>query len=275
MKFPYGVADFHQLITEGYFYADRTGHIPLIEEAGKQLLFLRPRRFGKSLLLSLLEHYYDLAKADDFARLFGHLTIGRNPTPKHNQYFVLKWDFSAVSPAGTPEQVRGALHNHVNYMQAHELTLKTAFLTLLFNDLLYVMDSETTVGRRYADLTMILRPDLRRYLVLDLLLEFKYVKLSETGLSGAEVRALSAAELRALPAVQRQLQEAREQLPAYRRGIEDRYGVGLGLALRLRAYAVVAVGFERLVWEEPAEGQEPVSAAANDKFVSAPTHAAA
>jgi hypothetical protein len=61
MNFPYGIADFYQLITEGCFYADRTGHIPLIEKAGKQLLFLRPRRFGKSLLLSMLENYYDLS----------------------------------------------------------------------------------------------------------------------------------------------------------------------------------------------------------------------
>nr|VFK61513.1 MAG: Predicted AAA-ATPase [Candidatus Kentron sp. TUN]VFK70321.1 MAG: Predicted AAA-ATPase [Candidatus Kentron sp. TUN] len=81
MKFPYGMADFHSLITEGYFYADRTDHIPLLEEAGKQLLFLRPRRFGKSLLLSMLENYYDLNKADRFEALFGHLAIGKTPPP--------------------------------------------------------------------------------------------------------------------------------------------------------------------------------------------------
>jgi len=114
MKFPYGIADFYKLITAGHFYADRSSHIPHIEEAGEQLLFLRPRRFGKSLLLSMLENYYDLRKANEFERLFGHLAIGRNPTPKHNQYFVLKWDFSAVEPSGTPQQVRESLHQHLN-----------------------------------------------------------------------------------------------------------------------------------------------------------------
>jgi hypothetical protein len=94
MKFPYGICDFQKIITEAYFYADRTDLIPLIEETGSQLLFLRPRRFGKSLLLSMLENYYDLAKTDKFEQLFGHLSIGQKPTANRNSYFVLKWDFS-------------------------------------------------------------------------------------------------------------------------------------------------------------------------------------
>ena len=65
-KFPYGISNFAKIVTERYFYIDRTDLIPTIEEAGDQLLFLRPRRFGKSLLLSMLEHYYDLARTDDF-----------------------------------------------------------------------------------------------------------------------------------------------------------------------------------------------------------------
>jgi hypothetical protein len=592
MKFPYGIADFYKLITGGYFYVDRTGHIPRIEEAGEHLLFLRPRRFGKSLLLSTLENYYDLAKADEFDRLFGHLAIGRNPTPKRNQYFVMKWDFSAVDPSGDAEQIRRALQGHINdqieqfagyyqpwlsqpiavnpdnalssfqrmlnavrltphrlyllideydnfaneilmggqsasrpryesllqgegmlkavfkmvkaaaagwgldrvfitgvapvvlsdmtsgynvaeniylrrqfhdlcgfteveisralaevvagcglpaskaeealtqmrlyyngyrftdaptdliynptlalyflknyqencafpsnmldenlamdrgkltyiaglprgaevivkaieddadlavpalahrfgvedvirlpkdatfmasllyyfgaltlagrtpyfelqlripnlvirelylerlralllpeaedqqegqraaqalqragdlqplcdfleqryfkilsnrdYPQANELTVKTAFLTLLFNNLLYVMDSETTVGRRYADLTMIVRPDARQSQVYDLLLEFKFLKLRDAGLTGEKAGAMKPAELAALPAVQGKLEEARAQALAYRRELEERYKA----ELRLRAFAVVALGFERLVWEE-------------------------
>lgn len=114
MKFPYGNCDFYDIITEQYFYVDRTDHIPLIEKAGKYLLFLRPRRFGKSLLLSMLQNYYDVAKADDFERLFGQLAIGKDPTPLHNQYFILKWDFSAVSPARDIQQVQQTLYNHIN-----------------------------------------------------------------------------------------------------------------------------------------------------------------
>ncbi|MGH9846519.1 MAG: AAA family ATPase, partial [Blastocatellia bacterium] len=114
MKFPYGIADFHKVITHDYFYVDRTSCIPHIEDAGLQLLFLRPRRFGKSLLLSMLENYYDLEKADEFERLFGRLAIGKQPTPLHNQYFVLKWDFSAVNPHGEPDAIERALHNYLN-----------------------------------------------------------------------------------------------------------------------------------------------------------------
>ncbi|MDU9047223.1 MAG: AAA family ATPase [Candidatus Electrothrix sp. Rat3] len=114
MKFPYGICDFQKIISQGYFYADRTNLIPLLEETGDQLLFLRPRRFGKSLLLSMLENYYDLAKEDTFAQLFGNLKIGKNPTPRHNSYFVLKWDFSAVSPQGATEEIRQHLHDYLN-----------------------------------------------------------------------------------------------------------------------------------------------------------------
>ena len=76
MRFPYGLADFRKIREEGYFYVDRTDRIARLEEAGSQLLFLRPRRFGKSLWLSTLENYYDLARADDFDRLFGELVDG-------------------------------------------------------------------------------------------------------------------------------------------------------------------------------------------------------
>ncbi len=114
MKFPYGICIFYEIITEGYFYSDRTERIPMIEEAGKYLLFLRPRRFGKSLLLSMLENYYDVAKADEFKNVFGHLAIGKSPTQRHNRYFVMKWDFSAVDPQGDPKQVRQALYDHIN-----------------------------------------------------------------------------------------------------------------------------------------------------------------
>ncbi len=114
MRFPYGIADFRAIRNEGYFYADRTDRIPLIEQAGKQLLFLRPRRFGKSLWLSVLENYYDLARAADFGPLFGDLKIGRNPTPLHNRYFVMRWDFSMVDPRGDADAIAASLYDHIN-----------------------------------------------------------------------------------------------------------------------------------------------------------------
>ncbi|MCD6224780.1 MAG: AAA family ATPase [Deltaproteobacteria bacterium] len=113
MKFPYGISDFKSLVTEGYFYCDRTNKIPLIENAKSQL-FIRPRRFGKSLVLSMLENYYDVAKKDKFEAIFGNLKIGKNPTELRNSYFILKFDFSCVDPTGSAEEVKTALFNHIN-----------------------------------------------------------------------------------------------------------------------------------------------------------------
>jgi len=114
LKFPYGISNFHRIVTNNYFYVDRTNHIRLIEDAGDQILFLRPRRFGKSLLLSMLENYYDVAKADEFDKLFGNLAIGKNPTPLHNQYLVMKWDFSNINPKGEAQQIEMRLYHYIN-----------------------------------------------------------------------------------------------------------------------------------------------------------------
>ncbi|OAD20226.1 hypothetical protein THIOM_004089 [Candidatus Thiomargarita nelsonii] len=114
LKFSYGISNFHRIITANFFFVDRTKHIQLIEDAGDQLLFLRPRRFGKSLLLSMLENYYDVAKADEFERLFGNLAIGQNPTPLHNQYLIMKWDFSVINAQGEIADLKHALHDHLN-----------------------------------------------------------------------------------------------------------------------------------------------------------------
>ncbi len=592
MKFPYGMSDFRQIIDEGYFFIDRTAHIRVIEELGHQLLFLRPRRFGKSLLLSLLENYYDIQRADEFEQLFGHLAIGQNPTPLRNRYLVMRWDFSVVNSVGTPEAIQYSLYAHINrwidtfthqyrpllsreiplnpvdatvslaaavdvvresgqrlyllldeydnfanevlmaggrvnqqryealvygdgvlktvfknikaagagrgldrvfitgvspvvlsdstsgynvaenvslspaledvcgfweaeiaetlsqlarqcnfppekaaealgqmrafyngyafayasghsiynptlalyyfkhfaqtcaaprtmldsnfatdrnkiayvaglpngdkvildavqdtspitirrledrfgvaemlspaqdrifmasllyylgvltlrqetergdmtlqvpnlvvrrlyvdrlrqlllpdpqrrdevevltsaffgegalgpvcafveqrlfplldnrdYRWANELTLKTAFLTLLFEDTFYVVDSEAAIGRNYADLALILRPEMRKYRLLDLLLEFKFFKLADLDLNGEQVRALSREDAARLPQVQRGLSAAGEQLARYREALTAQYGA----VLRLRTYAVIGLGFERLVWAE-------------------------
>lgn len=114
MKFPYGLADFYKIRKEGYFYQDRTAYLRAVEERGSQLIFLRPRRFGKSLWLSTLANYYDVACAADFAMLFADLTIGQDPTPLHNHHFILRWDFSKVAAFGDVEEVVQRLYNIIN-----------------------------------------------------------------------------------------------------------------------------------------------------------------
>jgi hypothetical protein len=114
IRFPYGISNFHAIRTEGYLYLDRTQHFAGLEEAGKQLVFLRPRRFGKSLLLSTLASYYDIKAAGQFESLFGGLEVGRNPTAERNSYLILRWDFSKVSAQGDSGQIKGSLFEVLN-----------------------------------------------------------------------------------------------------------------------------------------------------------------
>ncbi len=114
MKLPYGLADFPRLITDGYVYLDRTAHIRRLEELGQTLLFVRPRRFGKTLWLQTLAAYYDLRRADEHQRLFGGLEIGADPTPSAHRYFILHWNLSNVDPLGTVESIGEALDDYVN-----------------------------------------------------------------------------------------------------------------------------------------------------------------
>jgi hypothetical protein len=100
LELPYGIADFSRIIKSGRTYVDRTSHIRDVESLGENLLFIRPRRFGKSLWLQTLAAYYDLRTADEHEELFGRLAIGRDPTPQAHRYFVLQWDFSWISPSG-------------------------------------------------------------------------------------------------------------------------------------------------------------------------------
>ncbi|QEP42057.1 AAA family ATPase [Ectothiorhodospiraceae bacterium BW-2] len=110
----YGLGHFKTLREEGGLYFDRTHLLPELEAAGRQLLFLRPRRFGKTLWLTLLESYYDIAAADQFDPLFGDLAIGQNPTPNRNRYFMLKWNFSVIDPGGDYQQLVSRIHRHIN-----------------------------------------------------------------------------------------------------------------------------------------------------------------
>jgi hypothetical protein len=97
-RLPYGISNFETIRIENYIYIDKTQHIELLEdEDNKNLFFTRPRKFGKSLLFSMLSYYYDINQADKFEQLFGDLYIGQHPTPRHNTYLVLNFDFSGLN----------------------------------------------------------------------------------------------------------------------------------------------------------------------------------
>jgi hypothetical protein len=98
LKIAYGDADFASIRTSGSFYQDRTHFITILEEKGTKFpAFLRPRRFGKSLFISMLHYYYGREHKDQFQTLFGDLHVGKNPTPLANQFFILRFDFSGIT----------------------------------------------------------------------------------------------------------------------------------------------------------------------------------
>lgn len=112
IKIPYGMANFESLILQGYHYVDRTHYISIMEEMGeKNIAFLRPRRFGKSLLVNMLRDYYDIRKKEKWQSLFGKYYIGKNPTALASSYMMLHFDFSAIMTDSEVAAHNGFLFN--------------------------------------------------------------------------------------------------------------------------------------------------------------------
>ena len=109
-RIPYGMQNFEDVIKEDCYYVDKTPFIEQIEESNKYFFFIRPRRFGKTLTLSMLENYYDINKKDKFDEIFDKLYIGQNPTPEHNTYLIIHLNFAEVA-AGLDDYKDG-LDNH-------------------------------------------------------------------------------------------------------------------------------------------------------------------
>ena len=99
-KLPYGISDYERLVENDYYYVDKTKYIELLENiAEPYIMFLRPRKFGKTLFTSTLENYYDIKKVEKFKNLYGETYIGKNPTKLKNSYHILKFNFSGIDTA--------------------------------------------------------------------------------------------------------------------------------------------------------------------------------
>ena len=95
-QIPYGVSDFRSVRDRDLYYVDKTMYLPILEGQSDTLIFIRPRRFGKSLFINMMRLYYDKLEAENFEKLFGDLYIGQHPTPLRNKYQVLYLDFSQI-----------------------------------------------------------------------------------------------------------------------------------------------------------------------------------
>ena len=97
-KLPYGISDYESLVENIYYYVDKTMYIEKLENlAERYIMFLRPRKFGKTLFTSTLENYYDILKEEKFEKLYGETYIGKNPTKLKNSYYILKFNFSGIN----------------------------------------------------------------------------------------------------------------------------------------------------------------------------------
>ncbi|MDL2213826.1 ATP-binding protein, partial [Bacteroides sp. OttesenSCG-928-N06] len=107
---PYGITDYARIIRDNYYYVDKTHFIPLIEQAASFFFLIRPRRFGKSLLLNMLDSYYDINNANRFEELFSKQWIYKHPTNLRAKFLILRFNFSAVD--STPERLQPSFESH-------------------------------------------------------------------------------------------------------------------------------------------------------------------
>ena len=109
-RIPYGMMNFVDVRKWNCYFVDKTCFIPLMEQANPFFFFIRPRRFGKSLTMSMLHHYYDVLTKDKFDDLYGDLYIGKNPTPERNSYLIIQLNFAVVN---------AELNNYRQSLDAH------------------------------------------------------------------------------------------------------------------------------------------------------------
>jgi len=116
-KIIYGESNFRKIkINNDYFYIDKTQHIEKIETINESfLIFLRPRRFGKSLFLSTLQYYYDENSANEFEAIFHDTYIGQNPTPMKNSYRILFFEFSGINVDGGMDIIYDGFRDNIKY----------------------------------------------------------------------------------------------------------------------------------------------------------------
>lgn len=161
-KLPYGISNYEQLITANYYYVDKTEYIELIENlAERNIMCLRPRKFGKTLFTSTLEYYYDLNAKSKFKELFKNTYIGKHPTKLKNSYHILKFNFSGIDTSSDESTILGFKTIVQNSIQAFVLkygidfyvnpeqtaegmldSLFVAFLTQKANQKIYVIIDE-------------------------------------------------------------------------------------------------------------------------------------
>ena len=160
---PYGETDYVTIRKENSYYVDKTAFIPYFENAAKYIMFLRPRRFGKSLFLNTLDAYYDVLRKDEFEQNFGGLDIYKNPTPRQGQYMVLKFGFASVD--SRKENVEDSFNDNVLTSLRRFAKKYAEYLPNGFYEIMSEYDNSYLAFNRFRELTTGL--EYKVYIMID------------------------------------------------------------------------------------------------------------
>ena len=167
IRIGYGKAHFPSLIEDNNHYIDRTDYIERLENSGESFVFfLRPRRFGKSLWVSILKHYYGIQFKDQFETLFKNLYIGQNPTPNANKYLILSFDFSGIDSENKDTVYRDFLEKTHGTVGSFMTEYKT-FFEPKDRDFVLKADQPHTLMYRLFETIKANAPDKKIYLLID------------------------------------------------------------------------------------------------------------
>ena len=161
LKMPYGISNYEELITENYYYVDKTKYIEKLENLSeKRIMFLRPRKFGKTLFTSVLENYYDKNKADKFENLYGNTYIGKNPTKLKNSYCILRFNFSGINTENEESTMKGF---------KEKVSISIDGFTKKYGVDFFVNQEQTTEGitRSLIEAFKFQKPEEKIYVIID------------------------------------------------------------------------------------------------------------
>ena len=160
---PYGISNYVQVRREGLFLVDKTMYLERMERAGNFLFLIRPRRFGKSLFLSMMESYYDIESKDSFDLLFGDTYAGIHPTPEHNEYQVLRLDFSITG--GNIDELRENVYGYIDVTYGVFVSKYAKYYPEGYVE--GFRQQKSTSDRMNYVHAMIKRYDMKAYLIID------------------------------------------------------------------------------------------------------------
>ena len=168
------------LPTYYYYYVDKTGYLEHLEKAGRYIFFIRPRRFGKTLFISMMEAYYDINKKNQFEKLFKGTDIFENPTGERKSYLILKFDFSAV--ASSMNKVEDSLLNHVKNTAEYFVSKYKELLKVDAEDTIKKLKTQKGINDLLDDLLSLCKNARQKvYVIIDEYDNFANTILSTSG----------------------------------------------------------------------------------------------